>query len=486
MLVVADDLGYNDVGFQDPSYSLVRTPRLTALAKEGVRFTNHHVQPFCSPTRACLMTGRHVLRYGLQNTVIWPQDAWALPLNETFLSENLRAAGYHTAVHGKWHLGFYRDEHLPMARGFDEQYGYYTGEVDYWDHSRDGGLDWHRNGTVERGDSGRYSADLIGAATVDYIRRRGAAAPGQPWFLYLPFQSVHSPMQAPQRYLDMYPHLEGNVRTRAAMVSALDANFWDVVDALVSTGQMQKTIIVFTSDNGAPYTEAFDAGDDPAMIDALRYGPGSPPRPPNGTHGSGGGSNYPLSGWKHYVFEGGVRAASFVYSSDLAHPGSQHHGLFHAVDWLPTLAGRAGASTAANLPLDGFDIWGAIQAGGRASPRTEVPVEIAACGGDFGGQTIVDGPQAAMIVGDLKVIVQCWWRGTKLGGTAQLYNITADAGERRDLAADRPGDVARLLGRLDWWERQSVPPYRPDPACGAGKPLNGSAYPYWGPWCCVV
>ena len=85
----------------EPNYSFVQTPNLDSLAKQGVRFTNHHVQPFCSPTRACLMTGRHVLRYGLQNTVIWPQDAWALPLNETFISENLQAAGYHTAVHGK-------------------------------------------------------------------------------------------------------------------------------------------------------------------------------------------------------------------------------------------------------------------------------------------------------------------------------------------------------------------------------------------------
>lgn len=99
------------------------------------------------------------------------------------------------------------------------------------------------------------------------------------------------------------------------------------------------------------------------------------------------------------------------------------------------------------------------------------------------GQTIVDGPQAAMIVGDLKVIVQCWWRGTKLNSTAQLYNITADVGEHNDLAASRPEDLTRLLDRLDWWEQQSVPPYPKNESCGEGKPLNSSIYPYWDAWC---
>ena len=101
LLIVADDLGFNDVGFQTPSFAITKTPNLDYLAHGGVVFTNHHVQPFCSPTRAALQTGRHVLRYGLQNTVIWPQDPWALPLNETFLAENLKDAGYYTAYAGK-------------------------------------------------------------------------------------------------------------------------------------------------------------------------------------------------------------------------------------------------------------------------------------------------------------------------------------------------------------------------------------------------
>lgn len=102
LLMVADDFGYADQGFMGCSSEVALTPHLNKYAMEGVRLTNHHVQPVCSPTRAALLTGRHVLRYGLQNTVIWPQDAFAVPRNETFLSQNLRAAGYRTAILGKW------------------------------------------------------------------------------------------------------------------------------------------------------------------------------------------------------------------------------------------------------------------------------------------------------------------------------------------------------------------------------------------------
>lgn len=313
---------------------------------------------------------------------------------------------------------------------------------------------------------------------------------GGPWFLYLPWQSVHSPLEAPVADLAKYPNLTGSVRTRAAMVSALDTNLGRVVDALNTTNQLENFVMVFTADNGAPYGDAFSAGDDPAMIEALGFSD-EPSRPPAGMHGGGGGSNWPLSGWKHWVFEGGVRSASFVYSSLIpqAARGTVHRGLFHSVDWLPTLAGLAGASTEQNLKLDGVDIWQALLAGGSDSPRTEVPVNIAACGADAkGAQTIVDGPQAALIVGDLKVIVKCWWRSTKNASTAQLYNITADASEVHDLAQARGADLQRLLARLDYWESQSVPPYMTNQSCPSNRnghdptPASGG-HRYWDTWC---
>lgn len=483
-IIVADDLGFSDVGFMTNASASV-TPFLDALAAKSLRLFNHHVQPVCSPTRATILTGRHVLRYGLQNTVIWPQDAFAVPRNETLLSENLKKAGYRTAQFGKWHLGLYKDWALPMARGFDEQYGYYLGGQDYWTHDRNGGLDWHRNDSrAETRDNGTYSAVLLGAAAVDFVTRY--RSPETPWFMYLAFQSVHSPLEAPAECLARYANLSGSQRTRAAMVSAMDDAIGNLTQALRETEQMEDTIIVFTADNGAPYGNALWSGDDKAEVTSQLSAEEAGKRPPAGSgsppHGGGGGSNYPLSGWKHWVFEGGVRSAAFIHHKELP-AGGQHWGLFHSTDWLPTLVGLAGGSTEKNLALDGFDLWESLKRGGSESPRTEIPVNIAACGEDK-SQSIINGPQAAMIVGDMKLIVDCYWRSTKQLETAQLYNITADISEQHDLAAERPEDVKRLTERLAVWEAESVPPYAEvgiEKPCGEGEPHGNPLA--WSPWC---
>jgi arylsulfatase A-like enzyme len=488
LMIVADDLGFADIGFMTGArFSF--TPHLDKLAEHGMRLMNHHVQPVCSPTRATLLTGRHVLRYGLQNTVISANDAYALPRNETLLSQNLKQAGYRTAIFGKWHLGFYKDWALPTARGFDEQYGYYLGKEDYWTHEYKGGLDWHRNDSrAETRDNGTYSAELLGAAAVDFVVRMKSRE--QPWFMYLAFQSVHYPLQAPEACIERYPNLTGQQRLRAAMVSCMDDAVGNLTQALILTHQMEDTIIVFISDNGAPYYRKLEgddavelAAEDNPLGEASWAGRSQCPRTP--PHGGAGGSNYPLSGWKHWVFEGGVRSVAFVHARGLPHH-SEHWGLFHSTDWLPTLVNLAGGSLAKNLPLDGFDIWEALKAGGSASPRSEIPVNIAACGPGYtsGFQSMMEGPQAAIIVGDLKLIVDCYWRETKELDTAQLYNITADISERHNVARSRPQDVKRLAARLAYWEALSVPPYADfaiEQSCGKGSALGNPAA--WSPWC---
>lgn len=487
MMIVADDLGFADNSYTSDA-GVAKTPNLDALAMAGLRLRNHHVQPVCSPTRATLMTGRHVLRYGLQNTVIWPQDAWALPQNETTLAQNLKDAGYRTAAFGKWHLGMHKRWALPRARGFDEQLGYYLGAEDYWTHAREGGIDWHYNdSTAEVKDNGTYSAHVLGAAASDFVIRHA----GRPWFMYLAMQSVHSPLEAPEECLQRYPNLSGARRTRAAMVSALDDVVGNLSRVLQASRQADKTFILFTADNGAPHGDAMWEGDDKrdAITNAAQFqdavrpptGWGSPP------HGGGGGSNYPYSGWKHWVFEGGVRSAAFVHWAPLNAQlgGKWHDGLFHSTDWLPTLVHLAGGHTTRNLPLDGFDLLTALREGGVTSPRTELPVNIAACGPDAKGvQSAIHGPQAAMIVGELKLIVPCFWRSSRDLSAAQLYNLSADVAERHDLAATRPADVARLAKRLAHWEALSVSPYAQDAidaSCGEGKAHGDPAA--WSPWC---
>ena len=487
VMMVSDDMGFADNGYTG-SQRVVKTPHLTSLANQGLRLGNHHVQPVCSPTRATLLTGRHVLRYGLQNTVIWPQDAWALPRKEVTLANNLKDAGYRTAAFGKWHLGLHKPWALPLQRGFDEQLGYYLGAQDYWTHERLEGIDWHYNDSVaEVRDSGTYSSLLLSAAAVDFVTRHQH----RPWFMYLAMQSVHSPLEAPDDCLARYPSLKGSQRTRAAMVSALDDAVGNLSAALEATGQADKTFILFTPDNGAPFAAAMWEDDDKheAIFAAAQYRGSS--RPPAGSgsppHGGGGGSNFPFTGWKHWVFEGGVRSPAFVWWAplNLKVGGEWHHGLFHSSDWLPTLVALAGGSTERNLPLDGFDLMAVLEQGGSASPRTELPVNIAACGPDAkGAQSIISGPQAAIIVGELKLIVDCFWRSTTSLSKAQLYNLTADPAEVRNLASAQPQDVRRLGARLAHWEAQSVEPYALngiDRTCGEGKPHGDP--PAWSPWC---
>ena len=267
-LVVADDLGYADAGFTGAG-GVAATPHLDALASAGVRLDRHYVQPICSPTRAALLTGRHVLRYGLQNAVIWPSAAWSLPKNETLMAEHLRAAGYRTAILGKWHLGMHASWALPRARGFDEQLGMYTGTVDYFRHTtRDGAVDWHYNDSrVETRDNGTYSSVVLGAAAADFVERNAR----RKWFLYLAMQSVHHPLHAPEECLARYPQLSGEVKARAAMVSALDDAVGELTAALERSGQAERTLVLFLSDNGAPYIDAVFDHDEGAVV-AARLG----------------------------------------------------------------------------------------------------------------------------------------------------------------------------------------------------------------------
>ena len=413
-----------------------------------------------------------------------------------------------SSLRTQWHLGLYKKWALPLSRGFDEQYGYYLGGEDYWTHSRSGGLDWHRNDTLCTAENGTYSSVLLGDAASNFVAKH--AAVDTPWFLYLPFQSVHSPLQAPTFSPARYTNktIRGSQLTRAKMVSALDDGVGVVLATLKSTQQLDNTLIVFTSDNGAPDGDALDMTYGSGMMDLPEWrathggidgNAPRPSRPPTGTgyppHGGGGGSNWPMSGWKHWVFEGGVRSAAFIrYPPITGGPraGTVHAGLFHSVDWLPTIMAIVGGDTARNLPLDGLDITASLTSGKASdSPRKEIPIQITACSenarGWGGGTNIVDGPQAAMIVEDLKLIVDCYWRDSKntSGAHVQLYNITSDIAEMDDLAAKRPEDVKRIIARLDYWEGISVDPYNDhsiDKSCGGGKP-QGKHPPHWGPWC---
>ena len=413
--IVADDLGWKDVGFN--GCADIRTPHLDRLAQEGARLTQFSVQPMCTPTRACLMTGRYPFRYGLQTAVIPSVSAYGLDLSEWLMPQCLQEAGYRTAIIGKWHLGHADKKWWPKQRGFDYQYGAMIGELDYFTHDEHGVLDWFRDN--EPVEEEGYTTTLLGKDAARFI---GEQDPSRPFYLYLTFNAPHTPYQAPKEYTDRYPDIEDPTRrTYAGMISCLDDEIGRVIAALEQKGIRDNTLILFHSDNGGTRNALF-AG---VMADMSKV------RIPcdNGPYRDGKGS----------LYEGGTRVCAFANWPGRIEAQSVD-GLIHAVDLYPTLAALAGASTTKCKPLDGVDVWSTI-AEGKPSPRSEIVYNVE----PFRG---------ALRQGDWKLV----WRAM-LPTRVELFDLTRDPGETNNLALENSARVAALQRRLE------------ELAEGAAKPL---------------
>ena len=410
LLVVADDLGWGDEGWHA---GLFRTPHMDRLVAEGVELDRHYVQPVCTPTRTALLSGRYPGRFGPQ--ALDASNLRAMAPGTLTLPAALRSVGYVSYQAGKWHLGS-RPEWGPTHFGFDHAYGTLTGAADPWTHLyRRGPFEdtWHRDGRPCREEGN--ATELVAAEAVRRIREAGAADRG-PWFLYVAFHAVHTPVDAPGEYRRAYdgarfdddPARHDSRLRLAAMVTQLDAKIGAIVEALDQTGQRDDTLLVFTSDNGGK-----ERSDNP-------YVSSVPHSPLNS-------ENAPLRGQKAELFEGGIRVCAFANWPGRLAP--RRCGLpMHAVDWFPTLARLAGFSPATDPEWDGVDRWDAI-AGTEAGPRCR-PIYVAFRGG------------AALLDGDWKLIQS----GRE---PPRLFDLANDPGEQRDLAAAEPARVARLRGLLE-------------------------------------
>ena len=445
LFILADDLGWGDVGFHG---SEIKTPNIDALAAAGTRLEQFYVQPVCSPTRAAFMTGRYPMRYGLHTGVVRPWASYGLPLDERMLPQALKEAGYETAITGKWHLGHFEPAYLPTHRGFDHQYGHYNGALDYNTHFRDGGFDWHKDDKVNR-DEG-YSTHLLAREASRLITEHDTS---KPLFLYVPFNAVHSPHQVPERYTEPYANLKGNRRTYAGMLAAMDEAIGQIIGALEKKGLRDNTLIFFCSDNGGPA---------PGVVT----------------------SNGPLRAGKGTLYEGGVRVPAVAVWAGKLKPGSVVNAPLHMVDWFPTLVNLAGGSLQAGKPLDGRDAWPAI-AQGAATPHEDILHNITPIGG-------------ALRVGDWKLIVGGQFsetdggegggegspkaakkakKGSKEPGAApriELFNVKADPYEKTNLADKEPARVKEMQARLDVYTKATVPTKQ------AGQPANYKAPAVWG------
>ncbi|MBL8177789.1 MAG: arylsulfatase [Bryobacterales bacterium] len=399
VVLLADDLGWADVGFHG---SDIRTPNIDRLAREGTQLDRFYSFPVCSPTRSALMTGRTPMRLGLGYTVIRPWSSYALPLREHTMAESFRAAGYQTAMAGKWHLGHAERRYFPMGRGFDHQYGHLNGAIDYFTHVRDGGLDWNRDGKSVEEEG--YSTDLIGAEAVRRIEQRDKA---KPLFLYVPFNAPHSPMQAPKELMERYASRPGQHRAAfAAMVDRMDTAIGRILDALDKEGMKNDTLVFFFSDNGGPVNL--------------------------------GATNTPLRGAKGTTFEGGLRVPAVLRYPGKVKAGAAVKQVACAIDVFPTLAAAAGVTARNTLPLDGKNLWPVLSGQKKEFEREDLFFSV-----EPGKETYF-----AVRSGPWKLVI------VEIAGKRQqmLFRIEEDPNEKNDVAAAHPEVVKDLAARIEKWK----------------------------------
>jgi arylsulfatase A-like enzyme len=409
--ILADDLGWKDVGFHG---SDIKTPNLDRLAETGVELETFYSQQICTPTRAALMTGRYPLRYGLQTGAIPSGGRYGLATDEWLLPQALRDAGYETALIGKWHLGHADEKYWPRQRGFDHFYGALVGEIDHFSHTAHGVNDWWRDNTQI--EEAGYDTTLFGDEAVRLI---GGHDPKKPLFIDLSFTAPHTPFQAPAEYLDRYPQITDPARRAyAAMITAMDEQIGRVVAALDARRMRDNTLIIFQSDNGGTRSAKFTG--ESAVIGEL---------PPN---------NGPYRDGKGTLYEGGTRVVAIANWPGRIKPGKAG-GMLHIVDMYPTLVGLAGGKLGKNKPLDGMDVWAAVSAE-ESSPRTEVVYNV-------------DPFLAAIRRDDWKLV----WHAL-LPGRIELFDLPADPSETLDLAAKNPEKVKELQGRIQELAGQMVQP----------------------------
>jgi arylsulfatase A-like enzyme len=394
VFIVADDCGYKEFSFQGGS---TLTPRIDSIAKGGVRLTQGYVSSsVCSPSRAGLLTGRYQQRFGHHGNLPFRKlDVTGLPTTETLLPALLKPAGYRTIAVGKWHLGW-DPKFRPCERGFDDFYGFLHGARNYFPLEKP---PYQTQLMLDRESAGpekfAYITDELGERAAGYIEKNKS----NPFFLYLAYNATHSPQDATPEDLKT----AGNKRI-PAMALALDRSVGKVLDALDKHKLAENTLVVFLVDNG---------GED-------RH------------------DNTPLRGFKHDVYEGGIRVPFAVRWPGVIPAGSTCEHPVIALDLFTTALAAAGVEKPADKPIDGVNLLPVLT--GKAKDRPHQTLFWS-----FGtGWAVRDG--------DLKLVLN---RDNK--GEPELYDLAKDVSEKKNLAAAQPEDVARLKTLYESWKKTHKP-----------------------------
>ena len=431
IVMVADDLGWADVGFHGNTE--ISTPALDRIAQEGVQLDRFYTTPICSPTRAALMTGRDPMRLGVAYAVILPWHNNGIHTSETFLPELFLDAGYQTAMIGKWHLGHAQQSYHPNNRGFEHFYGHLHTEVGFFPpFSNQGGKDFQRNG-VSIDDQG-YETYLLADEASRYIEARDKS---RPFFMYMPFIAPHTPLDAPPELQEKYADIDTDLaparsaqtdQTRliskllmmpsarpmyAAVVDGMDQAIGRVLDTLEQEGISDNTIILFFSDNGGA------------------------------AYSVGGADNVPLRGGKGETFEGGIRVVAAVRWPAQLPAGSKMTSIMSAMDVLPTLTAAANIEASTYFPLDGRNMLPAIR-DGVSMPRQDYLF--------FASETPYRGRYNLTAFNDEWKLVQEMVHGlSSVDVTNYLFRIKDDPNEYNNLAGEYPEVVAELSREIHHW-----------------------------------
>jgi len=405
LVFLSDDVGWGEYGFQGATD--IPTPNIDSIAKNGIRFTQGYVSgPYCSPTRAGLMTGRYQTRFGHEfNSAA--NAANGLSLKETTMASRFKELGYATCAVGKWHLGSAAQFH-PTARGFDEFFGTLANSAFFKPNQF---IDSRLSPDVRKMDGPDfYTTDAYAGRAVDWLER----SKDRPWFLYVPFNAQHAPLQAPPKYLARFGHIaDEKRRIFSAMMSAMDDAVGQVLAKVRELGQEENTLIWFLADNGGPTDSTTSR-------------------------------NGPLRGFKSTTWEGGVRVPFCVQWKGRLPAGATYEWPIIQLDILPTSLAAVGATVDPSWKLDGVNLLPFLRGENKARPHQTLYWRF--------------GEQMAIHHGDFKLV-----KGNRGGPVPELYDLAADIGESKNLAATQPEKAAELKALWDQWNAEQATPIADKP-----------------------
>jgi arylsulfatase A-like enzyme len=404
IVFLSDDVGYGEYGFQGNKE--IPTPNIDAIAKNGVRFTQGYVAAtYCSPCRAGLLTGKYPTRFGHEfneGGATGMNNGFGLPVEQRTMADRLKAQGYATACVGKWHLGG-GPKFVATARGFDEFYGTVANTPFF---NPPNFIDSRVSPKVTPvKDDTFYTTDAYAERAADWIGKQK----GKPFFLYLPFNAQHAPLQAPQKYLDRFPNLEGNRKIFAAMMSAMDDAVGRVMGKVREMGEGENTLVFFFSDNGGPTQQTTS-------------------------------QNTPLRGRKATTLEGGIRVPFCAQWKGTIPAGTTFDHPMIQLDILPTALAAAGAKPDPEAKFDGVDLLPYLTGKVTDPPHPVLYWRF--------------GDQWAIRKGDFKLVASA------VDGVAdvKLYNLKDDVGETKNLKDAMPDKAKELAADWDRWSGEQMKP----------------------------